>query len=640
MQSASAAFLAEAEKTVEGARPAVEIEIETEAGWVSYGNRVVSVSDVDRVLEKYGEQGIGFAGDVTFSLENTDGIFAPGNRASGPFAGQLIGRQVAIYQLFYTKEPDIIPFMTTAKGMTTTVYIDEGCTEKLPVFAGKVSRCIVNDDRTVTLTVRDVIQDLVEAKMVSSGQVIGNIADSLKYVLEAAGFDVNTAAYETLRLHTAGTLVARTWATDDKAIDIVQDLNKACGTNVVANADGEMVMLQLFPLWGEFARLYYLDRSQEPLYSGDEVDVGTDLNVMSANGTDDEVFIVNQVTFTYMDLYTLQETTVAFVDAASILKYGIRNLDLATGAYLPPALAYVWPSRILDRFSGEEATTYDLRTSLRHSAVAEVGDHVVLTEPAGAEVAMLALVNRASRNPFEMSAAMGFEMLRGFQDEKWAFAGDASPGGSERDSAVMDYIFNKSFEIPWDAPSNMLPWKWSIFSGSGGTLEVSSDEQITGQYSAKCIGSGTTQEWSAPLNVEMPSATNHILKINAKGNGTGTLKFRIVDNLGAELAALTVTGYGPLTAWTPFAANFATGAGSTSATLRIQMTGFTGTMYFDDIQIDAGGTLKDFQENWLVYAYAGNEATDASPGFDSDGNANGVIDRGLYGGIEQEYTAF
>lgn len=639
MQTATPTFLVESLKTTEGARPVVEIEIETALGWVSYGNRVTSVSDVDRVLEKYGEQGIGFAGDVTFTLENTDGIFSPGTRDSGPFQGQVLGRQVAIYQLFYTKDPAIIPFMVTDKGMTTTVDMDEGCTEKLPAFVGKISRCITNDNRTVTITVRDIIQDLVESEMASNGLVSGNVADGLKTILEAAGFDVNVAAYEQLRRETAGSWVARAWSSGDKAIDLVQDLNKACGTNVVANADGEMVMLQLFPRWGEFARLFYLDRSQEPLYSGDEDD-RENLNVMTADGTTDEVFLVNRVTFTYKNIATLQNTTVVYQDLSSILKYGVKNLDLTTGAYIPAGLAHVWPSRILERYSVEDATAYALRASLRHSVVVEVGDHIYLTEPSADEDQEFFLVTQASRNPFDMSAGVGVEAIRNTADEKWAFAGDATPGGSERDSALMDYIFNKSFEIPWDAPSNMLPWKWSSISGSGGSFESSTDQARTGQYSGKVVGSATTRTWEQILSFDLLQSTNYTLSVYVKGGPPAAGTFGVeVRAPFSTFGTLNIAGtYG---SWTRLTLTFNTGL-FLAGPVRIGMTltGFTGTYYLDDLQIDKDASAKDFQENWLFYAYAGQALDQANPGFDSDGNANGVIDQGLYGGWEQLYLAF
>lgn len=637
MQTATQEFLTESEKTVEGARPAVEIVIETAAGLVSYGNRVTSVSDVDRVLEKYGEQGIGFAGDITFTLENTDGIFSAGN-ASSPFEGQVRGRQVAIYQFFYTKEPTIIPFMTTAKGMTTTVDMDEGTTEKLPQFVGKISRVITNDDRTVTITVRDIIQDLVEAEMGSTGVVSGNVADGLKFILEAAGFDVNVAAYELLRNQTAGTKVARAWSSGDKAIDLVQDLNKACGTNVVANAVGEMVMTQLFPHWGEFARLQYRDQSLEPEYSGDESDVGVDLNIITANGSGDETFTVNRVTFTFKDFDGVDHTQI-FQVPSSILKYNIKNLPLATGASIDPANAYVWPTRILDRYNDESATLYSLRTSLRHASVAEVGDHVTLTEPSGMEVETFALITRASRNPFVMTAGMEFETQREMQDEKWAFAGDAAPGGSERPSDIMDYCYNKSFEAADAAPGDLTPTKWTKETAGSGTFERSTDYARTGQYSVKMNASVANDSWKQdPLLVDLQDSTQYAWSVWYRGAFTaGYIRIRIVDSLGGIVVNTNVSV--DKSDWFGIIQQFTTNANGPFY-VRFEMVGFNGTVYFDDFQIDLGALAKDFQENWLHYAYAGEAADQASPGFDLEGNNNGVIDPDYMNGFEQEYVAF
>lgn len=640
MQSATQAFIDESLKTTEGARPAIEIAIETAAGLVAYGNRVISVSDVDRVLEKYGEQGIGFAGDVTFTLENTDGIFSPGSRDAGPFQGQLLGRLVAIYQFFYTKDFSLIPFMSTASGMTTTVDMDSGTTEKLPQFVGKISRALPNDDRTVTITARDIIQDLVEAEMFSTGLVNGNVADGLKLILEAAGFDVNQAAYEDLRMETAGTKVARAWSSGDKAINLVQDLNKACGTNVVANADGEMVMTQLFPDWGEFARYQYKDHSQEPLYSGEESD-RDNLNVITAGGSSDETFIVNRVTFTFLDFKNVQRT-LTYQVPSSILKYGIRNLPIATGANIPLGTAHVWPTRILDRYSEEKATVYDLRTSLRHAALVEVGDHVALTEPSSDEVEQLVLITRASRNPFATSAGIGMEALRNFQDEKWAFAGDASPSGNERRSDIFDHALNKSWEGAEGAPGDLTPTKWSKLTGGAGTFERDNTEQRTGQYSVKVVGvSASNDEWRQILQdgALLADSTQYTLSVYVKGGPpvAGSIKIRLLNASAAELGAVTING--THSDWTRRAFTVFTDANGPFR-LQILQVGFTGTYFLDDIQIDAGASAKDFQENWMHYAYAGEAAGEAKPGFDLEGNNNGVINRDYMNGFEQEYVPY
>lgn len=640
MQTATPAFITESEKTTEGARPAVEVVIETASGLVSYGNRVTSVSDVDRVLEKYGEQGIGFAGDVTFTLENTDGIFSSGSRASGPFQGQLLKRLVSIYQFFYTKEPSIIPFMTSAKGMTTTVDMDEGTTEKLPQFVGKITRAITNTNRTVTITVRDIIQDLVEAEMGSTGLVNGNVADGLKSILEAAGFDVDQTAYELLRDQTAGTHVARAWSSGDKAIDLIQDLNKACGTNVVASAAGEMVMTQLFPLWGEFARYVYQDRSLEPLYSGEESD-RDNLNVIEDSGSSDETFIVNRVIFTYKDFNQVAHTVVYQVPS-SILKYGPKELPLATGASIPTGMAHVWPTRILDRYSEEDATVFDMRTSLRHASLVEVGDHVALTEPSGDEATQLVLITRASRNPFVMSAGVGVEAIREFQDEKWAFAGDASPGGSERPSDKMDHALNKSFEAADAEPGDLTPTKWSKLTGGAGTFERDNAEARTGQYSVKVVGvAASNDEWRQILQdgALLADSTQYTLSVYVKGGppSAGSIKIRIMNNVPTELASATING--TYADWTRIPLTFTT---DTNGPFRLQVlqVGFTGTYYLDDIQIDAGASAKDFQENWMHYAYAGEASDQAKPGFDLEGNNNGVINRDYFNGFEQEYVAY
>ncbi len=181
--------------------------------------------------------------------------------------------------------------------------------------------------------------------------------------------------------------------------------------------------------------------------------------------------------------------------------------------------------------------------------------------------------------------------------------------------------------------------KWTKTGGTGGSFQVSSDEARTGQSSVHVTSSGDDSQWRQTISLNpLLASTQYTLSFYVKGSvSSGDLLVSFRDDAGGYISKLV---NGSFSDWTRLSVTVPSTTANLPYSISVYLNSCTCDIYIDDIQVDQAASEKDFQENWLHYAYAGEAADQASPGFDLEGNNNGVIDPDYLTGFEQEYVAF
>ena len=602
-----------------GEAPRADIDVKVGSTWYGVGHDQYETGSVDRILEKWGNRGISFAGSMSVTLTNRDQSYSPANTESA--FSQLLGKEATVYIFFLTKFPPE-PVISETTLISDLLYIGESTTDRIPIFTGRIETVTINSDRSVTIEIRDVLQDVVNSIFESNGRYLGgNVADAIKYLLDLTGVPVNTAAYEKLRRDMAGTNVRFIYVAGENIIEKLQAVHKAFGTSCIVNEDGEVVLTRISPLAGQFALRSYLAAT---LFSGAKEDEAN-RNLMALSSNILKSDIINRVVLRFNDWdsfpgtdaeveeFSLEPTEIIVQDADSIDEWGVLETSISTSVFLPSGSAWIWPNRLVQRYK-EPRRVYDVESSLKNGIVAQVADHVDLTDPTVSEDRTGAILTRVGKNPNDAIVSLRIEDFSRESGIKWGFAGAQWTDDGSRPSDRMDSLMNKSFEVAADPGTDDTPLRWAAAFGSGGSFNRSDEEARTGVYSAKWISAGDNRIWrivAEPLEMEV--GKRYTVSVYVKGTvSSGSAKIFIGSTL-IQFASFTIPA-ATYSDWTRFTATgTVTGAGPYYA--YVDCNSATFTLYLDDMQIDEQFLLNDDFEigslgavptNWAETVQVGN----------------------------------
>jgi len=636
--SADADYITEA--LADSSRPRVVVEIVLDASTVTEsdidGNpTILTTGRIDRLKDKEASTGVSFAGQCMITLDNIDEAFTRG--AGGTYDEGLKGKTVTVYHYFaLADDPEL--FLSDDTHLSDTTYLAEEITGMVQMFKGVVDRIKrTGPARQVQITVLDNLRSLAAEEFAADGSASGLSVEVIKDIIDTyTSLTYNTAAYARALQFAVGTYCTLAWSAGDKVLDAIKQVHQAFGTSCWSDEDDE-IHIDIAPIrFGQFLDIRRALENDAYTYNGDESTRPDYWNLKSITAEELGSKTINRVTLTYLDSVTGESATCTEEDTDSQDDYGINELTFSTDCQITPAQARIWPRRLIERFSGQADFITQAQATLRKAVLNQVGDVVVVTDPATGLSAVPFEVTRLGKS---LTACHVDLEADPYDNEKWCRAGSDNAGtiGSDRPSAQIDFLYNKSFE---DGLAG-VPTKWSLDGGSGGTFAVTADDArdtTIGVRSLHVVSAGDDSVYSQTIAFNpLVNGTSYIMSFYVKGAvSVGSFHYGFEDSTAFSTLSSLSTTYAT---WTRITKTLTAGANLPYKVL-LKMNGCTCDLYIDDIQIDEGGSAEAFQENWATFGYAGKDDGDANPGFDSAGNADGDIDATYLEGLEKQCVAY
>ena len=461
-----------------GPRPQADLEIDFGGSTYSEGHRIIETGSVDRQLEKWGSYGVALVGDISIRLENTDGKFNPKNAASPYYPEGLIGKTARLYSFFFDGDTSLTfgPHVS----FDTDIFFDSYATERVLHYTGAISSVQVNGDRSVTLTIRDALQTILDGYIDSDYSYTGNPAQVVRNLLETyTSLSFDEAEYERAFNNFDWIEIKVEAVEGDRIVDVIQEVTKAANLNIFTNELNEIAIYALFPDVSDFIEAGDGDPDLND-YSGDPT--LPEANVLTIEGGHDKESVVNYITYKYLDFTTGEETVIIQYDADSIAEYGAKTLEISSNVFMHADQASIIPQMILERFKTPRRI-YTLSTTLYKSIVNEIGDRIRLTDPAVGEDDHLFVVTRHGIDIINGTVSVELQDIEDFDGVKWGFiSSEALESDGERISAIMDAIQNKDFSGVVNPGVDDSIDKYSIVQNSGTfAFERTEDESPTGR---------------------------------------------------------------------------------------------------------------------------------------------------------------
>jgi len=626
---ASQAFIDESGKW-HGANPAYRIEIDHGSTTYDETSRIFRTTPIDRLLEKWDSFGVALAAQVTLTAANHDQRYSPANTSSPFYPDTLIGDTVRIYLKFFKTlygtyaSPNIYA--------SQNLYMTEPQTEEILVFTGIIKSVNQNKNAEANLIVRDAVQDLLDSRIAISKTYSGDPATVIKAIIEDAGLAVNLDEYE----NTKDKVILINCALDVEAggnfLEAVQEVTAGTGLAVFTDEENKIVIYSIYPNFNDFDE-FTSGEANLRTFSGDHDD-RDNFNIADISGGIEESAVRNKIIFNYKDLATGEDATYTREDAASIAKYGEQAVTITTTLKLGQFSFDIWPARLLARYSVPRRE-YSATTSLKYTSIYRVGEYLRLTDPALAESGALFLMRKKGLDIAGNRAQIELQDITDLDGVKWGFVGsDIAEADGNRPSGFMDHLHNKGFESAVNPGVDDTPEKYTVTPPGAGTFTFArSDLQArSAMYSARLQilnASGGKAVQTINLRGLINQTTlYYYISFYYRGTVTAGSALVRVKEAGAAVRG-TVTINASAADWTRVGVSFSVfTADTTPYTLEIEPGSGADDLdiYIDDIQIDDQvGTPYPYQVNWKTYCFAGKDAALANPGFDLDGNVNGVI---------------
>jgi hypothetical protein len=621
--AASQSFIDESANWQNG-HPDFRIQIIHDGTTYEETRRVLNSSTIDRILEKWDSFGLALAAQVTLTLANHDQRYNPANTSSPFYPDTLIGATVKIFIKFYT----ILTGTYASQNIhaSQNLYITQPQTEEILEFTGVIKSISGNGTAEASIVIRDAVQDLLDKTYVSADSYSGDPATVIKEIVEDAGLEVDNDQF----LLTQDKVKTITCALDTEIgqtyLDAIQEVTVATGLAVFTDEQNDVVIFSIYPNFNDFDQ-FGEDQSGILLYTGDHTD-RDNFNIMNIDGGIEESAVRNKVILTYKDLTTGDETTTIRTDADSIAKYGEKTLSISTNLQMDKFSADVWPARLISRYR-DPRREYRAGTSLKSLAINRVGEYVRLTEPNLSESESLFMMRKKGLDIKSNRGDVSLQDITDLDEVKWAFVGsEIVESDSNRISGIMDYLHNKGFESAKNPGVDDRPEKWAVISETGDqAIAISTDQAFSGLNSCKVSGAGTGGGvWEQIINLNpLADSTQYTIAMQVRGVvSSGSVSIRIFDNLSVQVGGTLFITSGITDSWAQKTLTFTTNTDD-PFTVQINSSLLDGTVYVDEMQIDAGASPKPYQVNWKSFAFAGHDTLQANPGFDLDGNVNGVI---------------
>jgi len=614
-----------------GAMPDVRVIITHNSVPYDETDRLLATTSVDKLLEKWNSRGVSLAADLSLTMANHDQRYNAANSSSPFYPDSLIGATVQVYLYFRTSDAGL--YLSTMMHHSTSLHMANSATPDVLQFTGRIIGIDGTERGDTVLTARDSLQDLLDGayNSITAIQRTGNPADIIKDIVELdASLSVDTAAWTVTREKVAMMQCKLDCNAGNTFLDRIQQVTKACGLYCFTNEANQIVIYALFPDLTDFTAFSY-GQDAVPHWSGDETD-DTDLNVANLSGGVQEYNIKNQVVINYKDYDTGADAQLILDNAASGAKYGWKTQTIDTELYMQATDAQVWPERLLDHYSSPRRT-YSGTTSLRKAASARVGDYIRLTDPAHSEDRTLCVVRKQGIDLQQSLCAVELEDLSDIDGVRWAWVGsEVVEADSNRISYLIDHLHNKSFESAKNPGVDDTPEKYTLTAPSAGTFTadvVEDPDARSGLRSLHVVANGNTGGYiRQDITLRGVNTAYQYYTVSVYMRGTvnsGDLRVGLFENGGLEKYHATLTATND--SWVRFTFAIITDpSDSTPFYIKIWCPdGSDVDAYVDDIQLDDGATAYPWQTNWQVFAFIGEDVGEANPGFDLDGNVNGVI---------------
>ncbi len=610
-----------------GARPFFRVEIDH--GGTTYDETALTreTGHVDRLLEKWGGRGISIAADVQIVLANKDGRFNQKELTSPYYPQGLIGDTVRIYMAFKTYDDAFV--MSDRLFMSESIFMASTVTEQVLLFTGIVTAVRPSTDSSVSLRLRDAVQDLLDGRFSTAKTYTGDPATIIRDIVVDAGLSYNATEFTRTQGKVQHVSSEISVEVDEKYMDVIEQVTVATGLNIFTDELNQIVIFTFYPDTNDFAK--FTNWFETPLWSHDKSDRDY-LNVINAEGSIDSTEVQNRVILNYIDINTDLEAQVDINDATSIAAHGERAITIDSRLKIDPDWADVWPERLLDRYK-DPRRTYTGSASLVNSVLTRIGDWIRFTSPILSENEDLFLIRRKGVDFLNDMVQFEIEDMDDIAGVKFAWvSSDIVESDGNRISSRIDHLHNKSFESAENPGVDDTPTKWTTTAPAGGTFtfERSADQALTGRYAGKVVvlnATGSPKSQQSILLRALLASSTYKLSFNHRGTiNSGGVKISVKDSVGAVLGTVTISSTS--STWTLVAITVTTGGSDTPPYLLvIEPSGTTDdlTLYLDDIQIDDGVLTRPFQVNWKNFAFVGEEVGATNPGFDLDGNANNVI---------------
>lgn len=626
--TASSDFIAETRKW-QNSHPAFRVQIDHGGTTYEETQRVLESSSIDRILEKWDSFGLALAGQVSLTLANHDQRYSPAKDTSPFFPDTVIGDTVRIYLKFYKHfagtyaSPNIYA--------SPSLYLSSPQTEEILQFTGIVKSVRQNSSATATLIIRDAIQDLLDGRYTEAASYSGDPATVIKEIAEASGATVNPDEYALTVAKVAPITCALDTEAGQSYLDAIQKVTVATGLAVYTDELNRIVIYSIYPNFNDFDR-FGIDQSGILPYSGDHDD-RENFNIANIDGGIEESAVRNKVVLTYLDLTTAAETTVVREDAASIARYGEKALEIQTTLKLNKFSADVWPARLLARYR-EPRREYRATTSLQQSAINRIGEYIRITDPSMAEAATLFMLRKRGLDIVSNATEIETQDITDLDSVKWAFIGsEIVEADAERISGLIDHLHNKNMESAVNPGVDETPAKWTITAPGAGTFSFlrSDAEARDGTHSANLrilnASGGKASQLIILRQLEALTGTTYTVSFYIKGTiAAGGFNVVVRTLLAVAKATLNVTA--SYADWTRLTLAVPTNTGDPRPyTISIEPSGGADDVdvYIDQIQIDDGAAAFPFQTNWAIFAFVGHADGEPNPGYDLDGNVNGII---------------